>query len=114
MTAKETDLALPEGCPLDKLLKFFATEWTAHIIWTLGRTDELRFGMLRRSLPGDVSARVLSARLKQLVAKGLINRNDFGTTPLHVSYSLTAEGKLLDALLVKIAKLSEEMPLSLS
>ncbi|MDZ4790352.1 MAG: helix-turn-helix domain-containing protein [Hyphomicrobiales bacterium] len=111
MTEESEVLTLKEGCPLDKVLKFLSSEWTAHIVWTLGRNGEMRFGALRRALPGDISARVLSTRLKQLVAMGLIHRNDVGSMPPHVIYSLTTEGKQVDALLVEFAKLFENMRL---
>ena len=58
------------GCRVDELLKFLAREWMSHIVWTLGREEAIRFGALRRALPGDVSARVLSRRLKELEAWG--------------------------------------------
>lgn len=49
--------------------------------------------------PGAVSARVLSARLKELEAHGLVSRHDAGLKPLHVEYRLTAEGRRVDAAL---------------
>ncbi len=87
------------GCQLDELLKFLAQEWMTHIVWTLAREDAIRFGALRRALPGAISARVLSLRLKTLEAHGLVTRTDIGAKPLHVEYSLTPEGRNLDAAL---------------
>ncbi|WP_202312986.1 winged helix-turn-helix transcriptional regulator [Mesorhizobium sp. L-8-10] len=85
------------GCVLDDFLNFLAQRWMSHIIWTLGRHEAIRFGALRRALPGDISARVLSQRLKALEDEGLVVRRDFGTMPLHVEYSLTSKGRALDA-----------------
>ncbi len=59
----------------------------------------MRFGALRRALPGPISARVLSARLKELETNGFVVRRDIGALPLHVEYSLTEQGGRLDALL---------------
>ncbi|MEP9368380.1 helix-turn-helix domain-containing protein [Xanthobacter sp. VNH20] len=87
------------GCQLDHLLKFLAQEWMSHIVWALGRNTTLRFGALRRALPGPISARVLSGRLKDLEANGFVIRRDIGALPLHVEYSLTEQGRRLDALL---------------
>jgi DNA-binding HxlR family transcriptional regulator len=87
------------GCTVDPFLKLLAREWTSHIIWTLGREQTLRFGALRRALPGFVSARVLSVRLKELEACGLVSRHDAGTLPLHVEYRLTDDGRRVDAAL---------------
>jgi DNA-binding HxlR family transcriptional regulator len=85
------------GCRVDPFLKILAREWTSHIVWALGRKPSIRFGALRRALPGAISARVLSARLKELESLGLIVRHDKGKLPLHVEYSLTDEGRRLDA-----------------
>ena len=87
------------GCRVDHFLKFLAREWMSHILWTLAREEVMRFGALRRALPGAVSARVLSSRLKELESYGLVSRHDAGKLPLHVEYRLTADGRLLDAAL---------------
>ncbi|HQS48217.1 MAG TPA: helix-turn-helix domain-containing protein [Xanthobacteraceae bacterium] len=96
---KSETLDAPSGCQLDHLLKFLAQEWMSHIVWALGRNTTMRFGALRRALPGPISARVLSARLKELEANGFLVRRDIGALPLHVEYSLTDHGRRLDALL---------------
>ncbi len=54
----------PGNCPAEPFLKFFAQEWMSHIIAALARNGTLRFGQMRRVLPGSISARVLSARLR--------------------------------------------------
>src|ERR1700684_2418939 len=61
----------PPGCPLDPVLSLLALKWLVHIVWLLGRNESLRFAELQRQLPGDVSAKVLSGRLKQLEALGI-------------------------------------------
>jgi DNA-binding HxlR family transcriptional regulator len=80
-------------------LSFLAQEWMSHIVWTLGRHETIRFGALRRALPGSISARILSSRLKALEANGFVSRREVATTPLHVEYSLTEERRRLDAVL---------------
>lgn len=105
------DLSAIPGCPIEKLVKFLAKEWTAHIVWVLGRRDAVRFGALRRALPGNVSARVLSARLKELEQLGLLCRLDEGTaTELNVSYRLTESGHHLDLALLKMELYTETLP----
>ncbi|RXT56700.1 HxlR family transcriptional regulator [Bosea sp. Tri-44] len=88
-----------EGCLVDPLLKFFAQEWMSHIVFTLARHGTLRFGALRRHLPAGVSARILSARLKALESAGYVERRDLSERVLHVEYSLTTEGRAIDAAL---------------
>jgi DNA-binding HxlR family transcriptional regulator len=87
------------GCRVDYFLKFLAREWMSHIVRTLACEGTMRFGALRRALPGAVSARVLSGRLKELESYGLVSRQDAGKLPLHVEYRLTADGRRLDAAL---------------
>jgi DNA-binding HxlR family transcriptional regulator len=90
------------GCPLDPALTLLAQKWLVHIVWLLGRNKSLRFAELQRQLPGDVSAKVLSGRLKQLDALEMIVRDDKGTSPPHVEYQLTTYGRSIDDLLVGI------------
>jgi DNA-binding HxlR family transcriptional regulator len=99
------------GCPMQVLVRFLAKEWTTHILWVLGRQDHVRFGALRRSLPGAVSSRVLSARLKEMEHFGLVNRVDAGTTVLNVAYGLTDSGRHLDGALLKSEIYASRMPL---
>lgn len=81
----------------------------SHIIWTLAREGTIRFGALRRALPGTISARVLSSRLKTLEAHGLVTRTDIGTLPLHVEYSLTPEGRNLHLALLRNETLASHL-----
>jgi DNA-binding HxlR family transcriptional regulator len=99
------------GCPMQALVKFLAKEWTTHILWVLGRQESVRFGALRKSLPGAVSSRVLSARLKEMEHFGLLNRVDVSTTVLNVAYGLTESGRHLDAALLRSEIYASRMPL---
>jgi DNA-binding HxlR family transcriptional regulator len=90
------------GCPLDPVLNLLAQKWLVHIIWFLGHSGNLRFNELQRQLPGDVSAKVLSSRLKQLEALELIVREDRGTSPPHVEYRLTPYGRSINDLLANL------------
>jgi DNA-binding HxlR family transcriptional regulator len=53
-----------------------------------------RYGELRRLVPG-ISEKMLSQRLRELEADGLISRRDLGTAAPHVEYDLTEEGQSL-------------------
>ena len=87
------------GCAVDSILQFLARKWMSHIVWTLARKEVMRFGALRRALPGTISSRVLSSRLRELESYGLVLRHDAGKLPLHVEYRLTDGGRRLDAVL---------------
>jgi DNA-binding HxlR family transcriptional regulator len=97
------------GCGVDHFVKFLAREWMSHIVWKLAREGTMRFGALRRALPGSVSARILSRRLKELESYGLVSRHDAGKLPLQVEYSLTADGRRLDAALRRSETLAENL-----
>lgn len=101
------------GCVVDPYLKLLAREWTSHIVWTLAREEKMRFGALRRALPGAVSARVLSTRLKELEACGVVSRHDTGRLPLQVEYRLTDDGRRLDATLRRGERLTRDMKIPL-
>ena len=101
----------PPGCPLDPVLSLLALKWLVHIVWLLGRNEILRFAELQRQLPGDVSAKVLSGRLKQLEALGIVEREDKGTSPPHVVYRLTADGRAVNDLLTGIESRARQLSL---
>lgn len=100
----------PLGCPLDPVLSLLALKWLVHIVWLLGRNETLRFAELQRQLPG-VSAKVLSGRLKQLEALGTVEREDKGTSPPHVVYRLTSDGRSVNNLLTGIESRARHLSL---
>lgn len=102
---------LPVGCPLDLLLKYIGRAWTAHLLLLLADAGTLHFGALRRALPGAISARVLSARLREMEAHGLVARRAAGDRLGHVEYRLTEEGLALDQVLRLLQAALEQHPL---
>ena len=64
--------------------------WTPEIIWNLS-DGQRRFSELRRAMP-IISAKVLSARLKDLEERGVLSRAVLATTPPSVEYALTELG----------------------
>lgn len=101
----------PPGCPLDPVLGLLAQKWLVHIVWLLGRNESLRFAELQRQLPGDVSAKVLSARLKQLETLEMIARDDKGTRPPRVDYRLTPYGQSIHGLLASLELKARDLSL---
>lgn len=79
-------------CPLSLALDLIGGRWKAVIIYHL-QAEPQRFNQLQRLLPG-VTAAVLSRRLRQLEADGLLRRTVMGRKPpLHCEYALTAFGR---------------------
>ncbi len=64
--------------------------WTPNVIWHLSGGPR-RFGELKIDIP-PISPKMLSARLKDLEAKGVIQRIVTPTSPPSVEYSLTELG----------------------
>ena len=83
----------PPACPLTECMALLGGAWTPNVIWYLS-DGQRRFSELRRDIP-SVSAKVLSARLRQLEDKGVIARRVMPTSPPSVEYSLTDLGREL-------------------
>lgn len=83
----------PERCPLNECLRFIGQAWTPNIIWYLSHQPR-RFSELKADLAG-ISAKVLTARLRQLERDGLVRREELASSPPSVEYRLTALGQEL-------------------
>ncbi len=97
----------PVGCPLEASLKLLAGAWTPQILWYL-RTETRRFGDLKRDL-GNISAKVLTTRLKELEKRGVVTREVKHTSPPTVEYALTGLGHRLNPILKTIAEVGTEI-----
>ena len=74
--------------------------WTILILRDLF-TGTKRFGELKKSLNG-VSQKVLTANLRSLEEKGIIEREVFPEVPPRVEYRLTDLGKTLDPIIKSV------------
>jgi DNA-binding HxlR family transcriptional regulator len=83
----------PERCALTQCLAVISGAWAPNVIWHL-RAGARRFSELRSDIP-PVSAKVLSQRLRELEARGVISRTIQPTSPPSVEYALTALGREL-------------------
>jgi DNA-binding HxlR family transcriptional regulator len=80
-------------CPLTAALAALGGKWKLIIIYWLAETPR-HFGELRQLLP-DVSQKVLTEQLRELMADDLIARERTGPVPAPVVYSLTDYGRSL-------------------
>lgn len=85
--------APPPACPLTESLALLRGAWAPNVIWYLS-AEPRRFGELRHDIP-RISARVLSARLRELEARGLVTRHLLDTSPPSAEYALTELGREL-------------------
>lgn len=107
---RKSKVCPPPTCPLSEVLGLLRGAWAPNVIWLLSG-EPRRFGELRHDMP-KISARVLSARLRELEMRGLVTRRVLDTSPPSAEYSLTTLGRELlpaiDALACVGRKLIEE------
>ena len=100
------DPPLPE-CPLASCMALLSGAWTPHVIWYL-REEPRRFSELKGDLRG-VSAKVLSTRLREMKAAGLVTRRVMKTSPPTVEYSLTELGRELQPAIAAIVAVGHRL-----
>ena len=104
---KNLSPAPPNECPLSKCMEVLKGAWTPNVIWFLSGGPR-RFNELRVDIP-KVSAKVLTARLRDLEAKGVIHREVKPTSPPSVEYSLTDLGEQLIPAINAIADVGHKL-----
>lgn len=95
----------PQGCPMDAMLRLISGPWTAYIMWNLHQSGPTRFGELRRKV-GEISAKVLTERLRMLEESGVISRTYTPSIPPKVVYALTPAGEELMKIFEQLHKLA--------
>lgn len=93
-----TSPAAAQGCPMQTILKLLMGPWTTHILWLIRSNGEMRFGQLRKQMP-EISAKMLTERLRMLEAAGILLREQESTIPPKVTYSFTQKGEDLNRVL---------------
>ena len=81
------------ACPVTTCMALLSGAWAPNVIWYLSAQPR-RFGELRIDIP-RISARVLSARLRELESKGVVTRRVMPTSPPSVEYELSELGREL-------------------
>jgi len=85
------------ACPVETTLTLIGDKWKVLILRDL-MNGTMRFGELKKSV-GSVSQKVLTAQLRDMEAKGLVNRKVYAEVPPKVEYSLTELGLSLKPIL---------------
>ncbi|EGF92198.1 hxlR-like helix-turn-helix family protein [Asticcacaulis biprosthecium C19] len=81
--------------------------WTPNVIWYLSGGAR-RFGELKSDMP-LISAKMLSARLKDMEEKGVVTRTVMPTSPPSVEYALTELGAELVPALKAIVSVGQRL-----
>jgi DNA-binding HxlR family transcriptional regulator len=93
LRVRKNKVAPPPACPLTECMRLLRGAWAPNVIWYLS-AQARRFGELRVDIP-RISARVLSARLRELEDRGVVTRSVVPTSPPSVEYALTDLGREL-------------------
>ncbi len=97
----------PPGCPMGTCMALLGGAWTTNVIWQLSGGSR-RFGELHRDIPG-ISPKMLTARLRELEAKGVLIREVTPTSPPSVEYGLSDLGRELIPVIHTIVKVGTRL-----
>lgn len=86
-------------------VELIGRRWTGVILRAM-LAGVTQFSQLREAIPG-LSDRMLSERLKELEAEGIVTRTVIPETPVRVAYALTEKGRALNDVLLVISQWAE-------
>ena len=107
LPVRKSKVEPPPSCPLSEMLRLLRGAWAPNVVWALSG-EPRRFGELRHDLP-KISARVLSARLRELETRGLVTRHVLHTSPPSAEYALTPLGRELLPAIDAIASVGRKL-----
>ena len=84
-----------DDCTIYQTANFIGKRWTLLILLELykGESKQKRYSEIKKGL-SDITPKVLSLRLKELVKEGLISKKvDASSFPVKCEYSLTKSGE---------------------
>jgi DNA-binding HxlR family transcriptional regulator len=82
-------------CPVEQTLDIVGGRWKSILLFHLFTNSILRFGELRRRLPG-ATQRMITLQLRELERDGCIERIVHPEVPQKVEYSATPYGRTLE------------------
>lgn len=81
-------------CPrYHRAVEIIGARWSGAILQVM-LSGAVRFGEIEEAIP-DLTGRMLSQRLKEFEAEGILERKVVPRTPVRVEYHLTAKGRAL-------------------
>ncbi|MFP5179638.1 helix-turn-helix domain-containing protein [Bacillus altitudinis] len=86
-------MAQVDGCPITDAMEILGKKWVILIINQL-LTGPKRFCQLENEM--NISGRLLSERLKDLEAEGLVEKKVYPDIPVRIEYELTEQGKKIE------------------
>lgn len=101
-TSAQDAVAAPICCPLyHEAVEMIGRRWTGAIVSVLLQGGALRFSEISHAVP-ELSDRLLSERLKDLEARGVVTRHVDPGPPIRVRYELTDMGRSLEPALAEL------------
>jgi DNA-binding HxlR family transcriptional regulator len=88
-----------------RAIELIGRRWTGAIVFLLLRS-RCRYATLRDAVP-DITDRMLSERLQELEAEGIVERTVIPDAPIRVEYALTRKGRDLAAAIDAMAAWAE-------
>ena len=83
----------PACCPrLHEAVELVGKRWTGAILAVMLQGGPMRFSAIAQAVPA-LSDRLLSERMKELEARGMVERRVGGASPARVAYELTPMGR---------------------
>lgn len=92
-------------CEMTQTIQLLSKRWTLFLLEQL-QTGPQRFSKIGCQL--SISGRLLSERLKELEAAGLVERMIYPETPVRIQYALTEKGRAFKPVLDEIRKWAEQ------
>jgi len=106
---KSVENACNSPCAIERGMRIVGGKWTGSILWHL-KDGPVRFNDLSRMI-GGASKKMITERVRQLEAQGLVRREVAETKPLSVTYEVTEFGRTALGFLDELRKWSEGLPL---
>ena len=97
-----------EPCAIERGMRIIGGKWTGSILWHL-KDGPVRFNDLSRMV-GGASKKMITERLRQLEAQGLVRREVQNTSPVSVHYEITEFGRSALGFLDELRIWSEGLP----
>ena len=99
---KQAGAAPPACCPFyHEAVELIGRRWTGAIVAVLIDHGPMRFSEIAQSVP-ELSDRLLSERMKELEARGVVERHVEPGPPVRVTYALTPMGAELQPALQEL------------
>lgn len=95
-------------CAIERGMRIIGGKWTGSILWHV-KDGPVRFNDLARMV-GGASKKMITERLRQLEANGLVKREVIDSAPVSVQYSITPFGETALGFLDELRRWSEGLP----